>query len=80
MAPGLVDNTLQEEVSISSKTTKTAKPLQLSDALDQFESFDVTPIIGTEYPTVNVVDLLNAPNSDELIRDLAIKSNRICCM
>lgn len=30
-------------------------------------------MIGREYPTVNIVDdLLNAENSDELLRDLAI--------
>lgn len=50
------------------------KPLKLSGALDQFEHFDVTPVIGREYVNVNVVELLEAPNSDELLRDLAITS------
>jgi hypothetical protein len=50
------------------------QPLKLSGALDAFKSFDVTPVIGREFPTVNLVDWLNAPNSDELIRDLAITS------
>jgi hypothetical protein len=32
-----------------------------------------TPVIGREYPEVNVVDdILNASDSDELLRDLAI--------
>ncbi|KAI9825590.1 MAG: hypothetical protein M1819_000486 [Sarea resinae] len=48
------------------------EPLQLTGALDQFASFDVTPVIGREYPEAKLVDWLNAPNSDELIRDLAI--------
>ncbi|KAK4135055.1 TauD-domain-containing protein [Trichocladium antarcticum] len=48
------------------------EPLELSGALDQFEHFDVTPVIGREYVNVNVVELLEAPNSDELLRDLAI--------
>lgn len=44
-------------------------------SLDHFVFDDVTPAIGTEYPDANIVDdLLNAPNADQLIRDLAIKS------
>jgi hypothetical protein len=50
------------------------EPLQLSGALDQFESFDVTPVIGREFKDVNLKEWLRAPNSDELIRDLAITS------
>lgn len=50
-------------------------PLKPSGALDKFTFEETTPIIGREYPTVNIVDdLLNAPNSDELVRDLAITS------
>lgn len=51
-------------------------PLQKSGALDsKFEFEESTPVIGREYPTVNIVDdLLNADNADELIRDLAITS------
>ncbi|KAE8382511.1 putative alpha-ketoglutarate-dependent sulfonate dioxygenase [Aspergillus bertholletiae] len=47
-------------------------PLKLSGALDAFESFDVTPVIGREYPNANLKDFLCAPNSDALLRDLAI--------
>ncbi|KAB8290794.1 hypothetical protein EYC80_008431 [Monilinia laxa] len=48
------------------------EPLQLSGVLDKFESFDVTPAIGREYVGVNLADWLKAPNSDGLLRDLAI--------
>lgn len=54
--------------------TQHKEPLKLSGALDHFESFDVTPIIGREYVGVNLAKWLRAPNSDELIRDLAITS------
>lgn len=47
-------------------------PLQLSGALDAFESFDVTPVIGREFPNASLGDFLRAPNSDELLRDLAV--------
>jgi hypothetical protein len=55
--------------------TQHKEPLKLSGALDHFESFDVTPIIGREFVGVNLAKWLKAPNSDELIRDLAITSN-----
>ncbi|ETS82069.1 hypothetical protein PFICI_07071 [Pestalotiopsis fici W106-1] len=48
------------------------EPLKLSGALDPFEQFDVTPIIGREYANVDLAEWLRAPNSDELLRDLAI--------
>ena len=63
-----VSNGHTEELhSILSKT-----PLKLSGVLDQFKSFDITPVIGKEFPNANLVDWLRAPNSDELLRDLAI--------
>ena len=49
-------------------------PLELTGLLDQFKSFDVTPVIGTEFPDVQLTDWLHAPNSDALLRDLAITS------
>lgn len=50
------------------------EPLKLSGALDHLEHFDVTPVIGREYINVDLVELLRAENSDELLRDLAITS------
>lgn len=50
------------------------KPLRTKGLLDQYESFDTTPTIGREYPTIDLKQLLQAPNADELIRDLAITS------
>jgi len=50
------------------------EPLKLSGVLDQFTSFDVTPVIGREFVGVDLVKWLRAPNSDELLRDLAITS------
>ncbi len=47
-------------------------PMKYSGLLDKFEKIELTPIIGREYVNVNLVDLLEAPNSDDLLRDLAI--------
>lgn len=42
-------------------------------SFNQFESFDNTPVIGTTFPdkSVQLSHLLTAPNSNELIKDLA---------
>lgn len=50
------------------------EPLQLKGVLDKYKSFDVTPVIGREFVDVNLKDWLEAPDSDDLLRDLAITS------
>jgi alpha-ketoglutarate-dependent taurine dioxygenase len=67
MAPSAID----VEIPVVTKGA-VREPLKLSGALSSYESFDVTPVIGREFPTANLVEWLDAPNSDELIRDLAI--------
>ncbi|KAB5532495.1 hypothetical protein GE09DRAFT_1040248 [Coniochaeta sp. 2T2.1] len=67
MAPSAVDIDTQ----VASKGWR-RQPLQLSGVLNNYESFDVTPVIGKEFPTANLVEWLDAPNSDDLLRDLAI--------
>lgn len=53
------------------------EPLKSTGALDKYEHFEVTPVIGRQYgPEVQIRDLLNAPNADELIRELAITVSR----
>lgn len=59
--------------------TNHKEPLKLSGVLDQYESFDVTPVIGREFANVDLAEWLRAPNSDELIRDLAITSELLFC-
>ena len=51
------------------------KPLAPSGCLNKFKYEDTTPEIGREFLNVNIVDdLWNAPNADELLRELAITS------
>ena len=55
------------------RLTGAPAPLQLSKSLDAFQKADLTPLIGTEFARgTQIVDLLKAPNADDLIRDLAI--------
>jgi hypothetical protein len=70
----LTTNLKSEQTPEESQAQYPREPLKLKGALDQFESFDVTPVIGREFANVNLKEWLRAPNSDDLIRDLAIIS------
>lgn len=74
MAPSAVEaqTPVVPIVTKGSAAVSSPQPLKLSGALDQYESFEVTPNIGKEFPKANLVEWLNAPNSDELLRELAI--------
>ncbi|CAK4002159.1 taurine dioxygenase family [Lecanosticta acicola] len=74
MAPGIISDLPVREGSSAHTGTQTyPAPLKRSGALDQFQYEDITPIIGREFLNVNIVDdLINAPNADQLLRDVAI--------
>jgi hypothetical protein len=78
MAPGitLTENGHSDTNGHTTTKAKKSEPLIKSGVLDgAFEFEDITPSLGREYPKANIVDdLLNAPNADDLIRDLAITS------
>jgi len=57
--------------SVSIKNTNPT-PLKRGTSIDHLEYVDVTPIIGREYPTASLKEMLQAPNADEQLRDLAI--------
>lgn len=44
-------------------------PLEYSGTLDHYESFDVTSVIGREFPKLQITDILS---DDAKVRDLAI--------
>lgn len=55
--------------------TKAEKPwVKSTGALDSYENFDITPVIGREYPTANLVELLQSENADVLLKELALIS------
>jgi hypothetical protein len=62
------------EKQLRGKNGLIIEPLKPTGILDQFKSFDVTPVIGKEFPEAHLVDWLRAPNADELLRELAITS------
>ncbi|PSN59475.1 taurine dioxygenase family protein [Corynespora cassiicola Philippines] len=62
---------------ISTEALITRQSLKPSGILDKFGYEDVTPVIGREFPNLNLVDdILKAENADELIKELAITISR----
>ncbi|KAF2150375.1 taurine catabolism dioxygenase [Myriangium duriaei CBS 260.36] len=48
------------------------QPVQYSGSLENFHQEDVTPAIGREFATANIVDdILKSSNAEQLLRDLA---------
>ncbi|KAJ6139573.1 Taurine catabolism dioxygenase TauD/TfdA [Penicillium samsonianum] len=75
MASAVVETAPTVVPIVEDKITLTGlarEPIKSSGSLDAFESFDVTPVIGREFPNANLKDFLRAPNSDDLLRDLAL--------
>ncbi|KXS95015.1 hypothetical protein AC579_9311 [Pseudocercospora musae] len=54
--------------------TRLTEPLKVTGALARHgvEWNDITGILGREYPKASIVEWMNAPNADELMRELAI--------
>jgi hypothetical protein len=49
--------------------TSFREPLKYSGSLDNYKSFDVTKVIGREFPELQITDILH---DDRKLRDLAI--------
>ena len=75
--PTAIEADVPETEGLPKRLESHKEPLKLSGALEQSENFEVTPVIGREYVNVDLVEWLRAPNSDELLRDLAITSKSL---
>ncbi|KAK2667237.1 TauD/TfdA-like domain [Fusarium oxysporum f. sp. vasinfectum] len=72
-----IDNSNEKETIESndgpvSVVEEPRRPLRSSGSLEKYKQKDLTPEIGTEFPSANLVEWINASNADELLRDLAI--------
>jgi hypothetical protein len=76
MAPSAIPVESVDRIEVQ-KLAQTREPLKSSGSLDQYQTVDITPVIGTEFPDADIVEWINAPNADERLRDLAIKSKPI---
>jgi Taurine catabolism dioxygenase TauD, TfdA family len=61
--------TSKDHVSGLTKSASYPTPLTYSGTLDSYQSFDVTSVIGREFPNLQLTEILN---DDAKIRDLAI--------
>ncbi|KAL3490711.1 hypothetical protein BJX62DRAFT_225699 [Aspergillus germanicus] len=48
-----------------------SRPLEYSGSLDRYQNQDLTPVIGREYEGLQVAEILQSPDRDQLIQDLA---------
>ncbi|KAL4946318.1 hypothetical protein BDV06DRAFT_218448 [Aspergillus oleicola] len=71
--PAAAPDTKVEAQEATAASSYIREPLKYSGSLDEFKSFDVTPIIGREFPDTQLTDILN---DDQKIRDLAITVSR----
>lgn len=53
----------------TSTKSRLSGPLKYSGSLDDYESFDVTAVIGREFPKLQLTEILN---DDNKLRDLAV--------
>ena len=74
MAPSATEVESQIDLPIHPGKAAAKSWVKSTGILDQYESFDVTPVIGREFPHADLVSWLRAPNSDELLRELALTS------
>ena len=74
MAPSATEPAQVTTAIHPGKVAGTKPWVKSTGSLDQYEHVEVTPVIGREYPHVNLVSLLQAPNSGELLRELALTS------
>jgi hypothetical protein len=79
MAPSATVQVASHEGANGHSKKATSNGLKKSGALDsKFPYLENTPAIGREYGSTNIVDdLLNAPDADDLLRDLAITSKHL---
>ncbi|KAF2757624.1 TfdA family taurine dioxygenase [Pseudovirgaria hyperparasitica] len=76
MAPSAIETPVLVPEGINgikkSKSGLIREPTKYQGNLDGYSYIEVTPQIGREYTNINLKELLRAPNSDDLIRDLAV--------
>ena len=75
-AQSTIDSIKSKIATENTGKSQNVKPLQLSGILDKYKHFEVTPVIGREFPELQIRDLLKAENSDDLLRELAIIISR----
>lgn len=55
-----------------SKSYPSYPPFKNTGTLDAFKQVHITPCLGSEFRDVDVSEWLEAPNSDDMLRDLTL--------
>ncbi len=75
MAPSAVEQNGGNHINGKNGHASDVKlPMTSNGSLDRYTYVDLTPCIGREFPTANLVDMMNASNSDDLLAELALTS------
>lgn len=53
-----------------------SQPLEYSGSLDSYTYSDLTPVIGTEYSGLQIVEILKDESCNQIIKDLAVTSEQ----
>lgn len=73
MASGILANQVEANGLSSYNKALAREPLKPSGVLDTFAWEDTTPVMGREYPKLNIVDnILSAENAEALLMELAL--------
>lgn len=62
---------------IMPELTPLTTTMRQSGSLNAFEQRITNPAIGVEFPNIDLVAVMDDPNSDEILRDIAILSKLI---
>lgn len=72
MSPAAIETAIASEVTNGVKNSPVSalrEPLKYSGSLDEYGSFNVTNIVGKEFPTLQLSSIVH---NDNKVRDLAI--------
>ena len=71
--------TLPAQLDGSLSLKASPAPLKSHGTLDKYDSFNSTPVIGTEFRDLQLSELLDSVDKDALLRDLAILGEQYSC-
>lgn len=70
-APATTEHTINTKNIDASQPQPIRQPLKYAGTLDGYRKLNATPVIGTEFPDLQLADILD---DDSKVRDLAITS------
>jgi hypothetical protein len=69
----------KEDSGMAKFTTRFPTPLKAGNSLSNWEYADMTRVLGREYFNIDIAAVLESPEADRVLRDIAITS-AYCCL